>query len=228
MQCQVYSDTHLEHRKNVLPNIAAPNLLAVGDIAAAYQLQSIVPYWCDNYDHIVYVAGNHEYYGSTYQRVQELLYTLDSEYSNFHLLDLGKTVTINNQRFVGCTLWYGPTNSWHEQQMIRTQINDSKYIGLSYEEFVLLGLVHRNYLRNAIQEGDVVLTHYLPTWASVAREYVNQPTNTAYVNNCADIIQSNKPKFWLHGHTHTPCDYEAYDTRVICNATNPVDVVLEI
>jgi len=32
-----------------------------------------------------------------------------------------------------------------------------------------------------------------------------------------DVIEKYRPELWVHGHTHVPCDYELFDTRIICN-----------
>ena len=31
------------------------------------------------------------------------------------------------------------------------------------------------------------------------------------------VILDLQPKYWIHGHTHIPCQYDLGDTRVVCN-----------
>jgi Icc-related predicted phosphoesterase len=30
-------------------------------------------------------------------------------------------------------------------------------------------------------------------------------------------IEKYRPELWIHGHTHVPCEYELFDTQVVCN-----------
>ncbi len=43
------------------------------------------------------------------------------------------------------------------------------------------------------------------------------PNDHFFRCDMVDLIRANKPRLWLHGHTHTPCDYDFHATRVICN-----------
>ena len=36
-------------------------------------------------------------------------------------------------------------------------------------------------------------------------------------NRLESIIEEYQPKLWIHGHTHVPCDYKIFATRVVCN-----------
>lgn len=63
----------------------------------------------------------------------------------------------------------------------------------------------------------VVLTHHLPAATSVAKRYANDPLNPAFASRLDDVIEKYRPDLWIHGHTHVPCDYELFDTRIVCN-----------
>jgi hypothetical protein len=51
-----------------------------------------------------------------------------------------------------------------------------------------------------IQEGDVVITHTLPSYKCVHPEYANSEWNCYFVGECEDIIIDKKPKIWYYGH----------------------------
>jgi hypothetical protein len=36
----------------------------------------------------------------------------------------------------------------------------------------------------------------------------NDPVTSAYASNLEDLIQEYQPLYWIHGHIHTPSDYE--------------------
>ncbi len=63
----------------------------------------------------------------------------------------------------------------------------------------------------------VVVTHHLPALTSVAKRYANDPLNPAFASRLEDVIEKYRPELWIHGHTHVPCDYELFDTRIVCN-----------
>jgi Icc-related predicted phosphoesterase len=52
---------------------------------------------------------------------------------------------------------------------------------------------------------------------SVAKRYANDPLNPAFASSLEDLIEKYQPELWIHGHTHVPCDYELFGTRVVCN-----------
>ena len=72
-------------------------------------------------------------------------------------------------------------------------------------------------LARAFDGPTVVVTHHLPASPSISRRYVNDPLNPAFASGLEDIIERYRPDLWIHGHTHVPCDYEIFGTRVICN-----------
>ena len=62
-----------------------------------------------------------------------------------------------------------------------------------------------------------MVTHHLPAPMSVARRYANDPLNPAFASRLEDLIEKNHPELWIHGHTHVPCDYELFKTRIVSN-----------
>ena len=69
-----------------------------------------------------------------------------------------------------------------------------------------------------ISEGPtVVVTHHLPAPTSIAIRYANDSLNPAFASRLEDGIEKYRPELWIHGHTHVPCDYELFDTRIVCN-----------
>jgi hypothetical protein len=64
---------------------------------------------------------------------------------------------------------------------------------------------------------DVVVTHHLPSYQSVPDCFRGDQLNRFYVCNQERLIVEKQPQLWLHGHTHTPCDYLVDETRIVCN-----------
>jgi len=68
-----------------------------------------------------------------------------------------------------------------------------------------------------VNENDVVVTHYLPSQRSVSVAWRGSVINPFFVCDMDRFIQVVQPKLWLHGHTHTSCNYEIGKTRIVCN-----------
>jgi Icc-related predicted phosphoesterase len=62
-----------------------------------------------------------------------------------------------------------------------------------------------------------VVTHHLPHPGSVAKQHFGSALNPAFVSNLEWLISKHSPALWVHGHTHTGCDYRVGETRIVCN-----------
>ncbi len=212
MKIAYVSDLHVDI--NGLPELTAEAdvLVLAGDICPSDYLEDVMVPLCAQYERVMYVSGNHELYlqpGGA-QGLKEQIEALGL--LNLHYLE-NDTVTFDGQRFVGCTMWF-PYNG---NATGKHQMNDFRYIE-RFEEFV--GVRNKEsqvYLRRNLQQGDIVITHHLPSYNSVAPHYVGHPLNRFFVCPMDDIIETAKPAYWFHGHTHTSCDYKLGDTRVLCN-----------
>lgn len=85
---------------------------------------------------VLYTAGNHEYYNvhfkgnkdiHTIEHIDGMLDGLCLEYWNVYYMQCDKFI-IDNVEFIGCTLWSDIDTSGFKNYLIRTNINDYKYI----------------------------------------------------------------------------------------------------
>ena len=106
MKLQVLSDLHLEFKKDGIPSLVegAQVVVMPGDLASVWQghVPRMAQAW-KNASHILYVPGNHEYYGDSISRGQDVLAKQCSA-NGITLLDT-RAVTIGEYRFIGATLW---------------------------------------------------------------------------------------------------------------------------
>ena len=63
----------------------------------------------------------------------------------------------------------------------------------------------------------IIVTHHLPTYKSVAPEYIDHPLNPCFASNADSLIETLHPTLWIHGHTHSPIDLSINKTRILCN-----------
>lgn len=73
------------------------------------------------------------------------------------------------------------------------------------------------FLAENVREGDIVVTHHLPSQKSVHEQYRGALSNCWYVSDVEILIEERKPALWVHGHTHVSLDYQIGPTRVVCN-----------
>lgn len=174
-------------------------------------------------NHVIYVPGNHEYYG----------YNLDSYNnlklpSNVHFLNPGY-VKINDVVFIGTTLWTDFHNDPRAELSAQRGITDFKRIKYQNRRFntqdcVNLFLKESSFLRNAIQhyktEKKVIITHFLPSLRCVSPYWqVNGGVLNKYfapsMDNLIDTLENTK--YWFFGHTHDSVDLTINNTQFISN-----------
>jgi len=78
-------------------------------------------------------------------------------------------------------------------------------------------------LKDSVGLKNIVITHHAPSIKSVPEEYKNIPVTAAYASNLEDFILEHQPIYWIHGHIHTPCQYNIGETDVICNPHGYID-----
>lgn len=218
------SDLHLEfHRdngesfiKSIDPNQSDVLVLA-GDICSKSMIKQslqMISYHFYN-QQIIYVSGNHEFYSSTKDEVLETIKETCKEYDNIKFLD-NEIFEINGVRFIGSTLWFD-----HPGERIYTdkELNDFNCILDIYDWIKQAGNDSIKFLKENVKENDVIITHHLPHEKSISSTYKGSSLNRYFLHSFAYQIFDNKPKLWIHGHTHQSLDYIHDGCRVVCNPT---------
>jgi predicted phosphohydrolase len=226
MQPYVASDIHIEFRDFVPPAIDADVVVLAGDIGLgtsgiewAAECHPDVP--------VVYVPGNHEYYEHDIGIIGQLKAAAPT---NVHVLN-NDAFEYDGVRFLGATLWTdfkfdGEGEAWFSRQTAKSLIDDFSSIRNGNRLFTPQDSVdlHRASVHWLVTELEkefpgptIVVTHHLPSSLSVAKRYNGDPLNPAFASRLEGIIEKYEPDIWIHGHTHVPCDYEVFATRVVCN-----------
>ncbi len=185
-----------------------------GDITAGNNAMDFVQTFCDRFKHVLQVAGNHEHYGAVYEDVIEKHRSYAAKVSNYHFLERD-TVTLEGQRFVGCTMWY-KGNVFRDRPLndfFRIKMQDKEFGDWVFD----YGAESVQWLYDTVESDDVVVTHMLPCSAAVDDNWRGDPLNCYYYNNADKVIDEKRPKLWLHGHTHSSLDKTLGDTRIVRN-----------
>lgn len=241
MKVRVISDLHLEmcEQGHGVPDLGEGNVLILGgDILCARHFKKdgalhkvyddFLEQCVQNFDEILYIAGNHEAYGYNYEGSWEVL--KESLPSKVNLLE-NDFMKIKDWIFIGATLWTDFRNENALEMMEAAQcMNDyktiritPKYRKMNPEDTLGFHKNSKNYIHQKLEEfkdeNVWILTHHGPSYQSVHEKYRTAGiANGAYVSNLDDFILDHPQiKYWSHGHTHESFDYYIGNCRVLCN-----------
>jgi Icc-related predicted phosphoesterase len=220
MNLRILSDLHFEFHPDQgrgfvksLRVDADEILVLAGDLATPKLLLKSLEMLCDRFRHVIFVAGNHEYYGRAPDEVHRILSEAVQRHANLHWLE-SAAVTVDEQRFVGATLWFGEEAG---RMPGRHFLNDFAVID-DFEPWVYAQ--HDRavaFLNRTIRGTDVVITHHLPSQKCVLPKWQGSPLNPFFVHDLEPLILARQPKLWVHGHTHSAVDVTVGLTRIVAN-----------
>jgi predicted phosphodiesterase len=227
---QIMSDLHLETFEGH-PNIEsfitprAKVLILAGDIGRIHkyeQLKTFLQKLCKNFEIVLYVLGNHEYYkvdNIPTKSMEELLqdiYKIKADINNLYILNRS-SVIIDDVCIAGCTLWSQATIDIPQFIVRIPGINTAKYNAMFKQD-----LTYVEYMVNLCRERKlklVVVTHHCPTYIVGQRKNKSKDKyKSLYVSNLDYLLDSSRVHTWICGHVHKNFDfYTKNGTRVVCN-----------
>ncbi|QAY78903.1 metallophosphoesterase [Sphingosinicella sp. BN140058] len=235
MRLWVLSDLHLEQSTWDLPERRPEYdvLVAAGDI---HRATAAVRWLSDRAGAkpVVYITGNHEWYSPRAD------FTIEDELAEARELARGTQVNLlHNQeliiegvRFLGTPLWTDfeltgdPARS---MTFARQWMNDYSLIysrvhsvlepteTRAWHAHSRAWLAERLGERHPDARRTVVVTHHLPHRSSIHPRYVGDPLTPAFCSDLSSLVEGGTVDLWIHGHTHSSCDYLANSCRVLCN-----------
>ncbi|HKY91552.1 MAG TPA: metallophosphoesterase [Nevskiaceae bacterium] len=231
MKLALLSDLHLSVEPMPFPDVDADVLVLAGDLARparamAWASATRLP--------TLYVAGNHEFYGSD----------LVSTYALLREHAAGTSIRVLERsewhhrgvRFLGCTLWSdyrlfdSPDARTRALELLMRGAYDFSRIRVApdYPELFTPSISQMLFEQSVAwleecfarpHDGPtVVVTHFAPSRGSIAARFADSPINAAFVSDLDAHIARWRPVLWLHGHTHDSFDYRIGSTRVVCNS----------
>ncbi len=215
MRVYVCSDLHVEFHPDGgaeligcrLPE--ADLILVAGDLANARLLPEALKLLARRYPQVVYVAGNHEYYGSNREEVALLREGLPG---NIAWLE-NEVIELNGLCIAGCTMWFGP-----QPLEARCLVNDFYRIGGLGDWYVEANRRSLEFLDQVVTSNTMVMTHHAPSIQSVDPLYRHKQSTGFFVCPEAEMLIARcQPPLWIHGHTHRSADYMIGGTRIYCN-----------
>ena len=221
MKLKIFSDLHCEfgsiHLIDELFNDDVDYYVIAGDLTNSKMIKNLLFEINKITNHpVIYVPGNHEYYHSQKQYIDNEL----KEFKNTNIIVLNDDVHIDNDFvFIGGTGWWsGGITSYHISAMndfsliydIKFNDNGCKW-GKKTKKFF------QNSLRKYKDKRMICITHNMPSDRCVHIDYVGSPLNVCFAMNYDDLIEDYKPELWICGHTHDTINMMLFDTRILCN-----------
>lgn len=240
MKAHLCSDLHIDFGDLVLPG-GAELLIVAGDLCEAASFgrndggkarqmatacRRFVNEELTKYPEVVFVPGNHEYYGRTIGETHRLLE-----------LNMPKHVTMLQDSFkiygtltiYGTTLWTdinkdNPATHNHLKHSMADytaieEFSTHRAYVLHQQALARMGALLGAWQQVTPEERVVIVTHHAPTPRSIHPKYENDFHMNGGFASDLSAIMDEYPQItnWFHGHMHDPSDYVVNKTRVACH-----------
>lgn len=239
------SDLHLEFNDVPEKFPVADYLLVAGDFTVAkylqshrtdhesYKMRKKVDKFLErtaHYKGVYFISGNHEHYSGEISESQGIMnaYLEKSGHTNRRYIDLFEPVVLDDKNvLLAATLWTdmnsdNPLTHLH----VSGGMNDFVVIGNGGSKIFTtqdaMKIFHDTiaYFKHMYTQWPgmnfVVMTHHAPSFESNHFPRRVDLISGGYCSNLENfILQHDKIKLWIHGHTHRNVDYKIGDCRIV-------------
>ncbi|MEO6972039.1 MAG: metallophosphoesterase [Rhodoferax sp.] len=230
MRLAILSDLHLTVAGMAVPQVDCDLVILAGDVARPQQAMA----WATQFTvPVIYVPGNHEYYGGSLSGTLAKLREL-ARGTRVHVLERDE-LRLGGVRFLGCTLWTDfrlmdteaertasmATASQLIRDFSRVRLDDGGDALFTPERSRQVFDESVAWLDKKFAEPfdgtTVVVSHHAPSTGSINPKYEGSPLNACFVSDIAPQLRRWNAPLWIHGHLHDSYDYMVGKTRVLCN-----------
>lgn len=236
MRVAIRSDLHLEG--NCIPSGLGSNsdhvdlVVLAGDIAVKnldISLQDIRE--CYRKVPILFVPGNHEYYGYDFDERNEQMESICAKHDILMLSD-GVVYSSDDYQFFGSTLWSDmsaidgyPRES--DKGVVESSVSDFYRISVDGRKYTVDDMIQKSKKEKAFVErmlmcqGDmksVVIGHFPPLLELGNPIFQKNALTNYFHNDWSDLILRYNPFAWIYGHIHYNSPYKKhFDTHLLSN-----------
>lgn len=224
MKIRLLSDIHHEfyEDKKLYQPLGEDVLVIAGDVHAGKErtLSALKEFGRHN-ETIIYVPGNHEYYGESIAEFNDYIMRFTRN-TNIHFLNPGSFMH-NGVAFIGACLWTNFRKDAIAKMQCARNVNDFRRIrDFDTDLCSLIHTEHFKYIKESYalypHHKKVIVTHFLPAVECISEEFRGPDLlNNYFANDYGDLISYMHDTTWLFGHTHSNVDVVIGDTRCIAN-----------
>lgn len=230
MRIQLASDLHLEFLERkaprarlVVPARGADLLVLAGDIHNGVKGIEAFADWPVP---VVYLAGNHEFYGHDWEPTRRDLRAACAGTQVTFLDNDG--FAFKGVRILGCTLWtdfrLDGGSQAQAMEAVERGLMDYRVIGTATGSLRAWQTLADHEASRAWLESElaapfdgktVVVTHHGPHRLSIHPRFAGNALNAGFISDLTPLLHG--ADLWLHGHTHDGFDYRVGRCRVVAN-----------
>jgi len=188
-------------------------LVLAGDIVCPYHTDyEPLKKLCDKFKTVLYVAGNHEFYKSSFAEEMKKIKKLNKEIPNLHFLN-NKRIEIEGQGFGGTTLWF-PETGWVNQ--LKGSFSDFRFIEDNYKIFKEHSKAI-NFIEKKMKKDDILITHHVTTSKAIHPMFEGNIYNDFFITDISKLLEKKKIKMSIFGHSHIGSNFVDNNIRYVCN-----------
>lgn len=246
MIVEYYSDIHFEFRRDKHPwepdNLQFEDksdrvLVLAGDIGAESDIQLCVKFYSMFYGAVIFVPGNHEYYGTEFNSQREKYLHMFDGIDNIHVLEKSG-VMLDDVLFLGGTLWtdfHGDKQACMDPYLYMRRLADFRAIKFNDLERGFPRLLWPEDMVREYQETVRYFNQTLQASSSLARKKVvishfppsqdcRDKSKYPFVDDIGKYFYPNVPEkvvgmadYWIYGHSHDDIRLEKEGCKIVSN-----------
>ena len=180
--------------------------------------------------HIVFVTGNHEFFGGAISKVEAQLKLAFDDHPKIHYLEKS-SFELDGVVFLGTTLWTGFNANEHFSQCVSEEnaqrgIYDFKVVKQddgAFQTIYCKQMYHENcsWMRNTLKEVNnkttIAITHFPPSPELCHGSIPTGPLSNYFQTNCHAIMHPHQPDYWVYGHNHWSDEKTTGATKFMSN-----------
>ena len=237
MRIKIISDLHLEFQVSNLIKIhffekliGSDMIIVAGDLSNSdcllqhlTQLKEVVK------QPVIFIPGNHDYYGSQKCIVDEKLKSFKHE----GIIILNNDIFIKDDViFLGSTGWFSKvylalTHGYNDYAYIHDIITNNFGRTWGDQSYQFFDIKLTDLEKERQGKKVICISHMVPSYELITPEnrFKYEDSNCFFVNHYLEnIIKEYSPDYWIFGHTHHSEDQMLYNTRCISNPFGYYDI----
>jgi 3',5'-cyclic AMP phosphodiesterase CpdA len=210
-------------------------LVIAGDLCSIQQgglLKDTLSFFSKHFKYVLLSLGNHEYNFAALNDVPQQMSELIKSLHVDNLFLLHKNYFLREEILViGATLWSDLTLSKHQLERTCHVKHDPLFSNslqklTAKERYLVMNCLHqeqKEWLFKVLRKYQgmvkrtMVVTHHAPSFHSINPIFKGRNNHFLYASDLNNDIKRLSPNVWIHGHTHSFCDYYIGNTHILAN-----------